>query len=106
MPNETTQETEDKDDLTYQLAVLKLMFRQLPDNICALLSEQLSKVMECVYLKVKSSTANMKAIGEHVGDELEKIASTVNYIQFDLEATRRERDDYLKRLKDANDGSL
>ena len=105
MPNETTPDIDrTEDDLVYQLAVLKLMFRQLPENICVLLSEQLSKVMHCVLEKVKSSSVKMEGLGAHITDELEQIASKVNYMQFDLEATRRERDDYYNRLKDHNNG--
>ena len=57
--------------------------------------------LEPILVRVVESTRRRRRILQLVQDALSQLRLDMKYLMFDLEATRRERDDYRQRLEDA-----
>jgi hypothetical protein len=77
-------------ELPTDIAELSLVIGGLPDEFRARLTPILSRVME--------STKRRRRILSLVQDALSQLRLDMKYLVFDLEATRRERDEYRQRL--------
>ena len=77
--------------LPADLERLSAAIQQLPDNLRLELSPLAERVIE--------STRRRRRILTLVQDALSQLRLDMKYLMFDLEATRRERDDYLEQLK-------
>lgn len=80
------------EDLPADLQRLAAQIRQLPDHRSRELVTALEVVVE--------STKRRRRILTLVQDALSQLRLDMKYLMFDLEATRRERDEYLARLQD------
>ncbi|HVU87223.1 MAG TPA: transcriptional regulator [Pirellulales bacterium] len=78
-------------DLPQDLANLRSQIESLPLEIREQLAPALSRVIE--------STQRRRRILAMVQDALGQLRLDMKYLMFDLEATRRERDDYRHRLE-------
>jgi hypothetical protein len=79
----------------YHISVLRRMVDQLPDDIKKHIHEQISEV--------ENAFANqMKAITETVLPILQDIVVDVRYMEFDRQATIKERDDAIRKYKDGS----
>jgi len=84
----TDQEVE---QIRYELDVLSRMVEQLPPNVCVLFMRQLSKLIDAFVARdIKFS----KIIADNVDDT----ALQLKLMEFDLEATKKERDNLQKLL--------
>jgi len=86
MPDADTTE-----ELCQQIAILRGMISQLPAEVAALLLAQVDKVWQQLI-------ARQNALSSDIKEQLTDIELNVRYLQFDLEATRRERDTLQQRL--------
>jgi hypothetical protein len=59
------------------------------------------KLLEPVLNRVVDSTKRRRRILSLVQDALSQLRLDMKYLMFDLEATRRERDDYRRQLEEA-----
>ncbi len=73
--------------------------RQLESAIAELPLEHRIAVNQ-VFDRVRQSTLRRRRILSLVQDALSQLRLDMKYLMFDLEATRRERDDYRQRLED------
>lgn len=78
----------------YHLTVLRMMVNQLPTDISGLLNDQIDKVCQAIVTELSASRETWLNLRESLSKELTEIGTSVKYMQFDLEATRRERDAY------------
>jgi len=78
-------------DLPQDLLLLRHQIEALPAEIREQLAPPLSRVVE--------STQRRRRILGLVQDALGQLRLDMKYLMFDLEATRRERDDYRSRLE-------
>jgi hypothetical protein len=83
-----------EDDVPQELLDLATAVSQLP-------TEQRGQV-EPVLERVIGSTKRRRRILSLVQDALSQLRLDMKYLAFDLEATRRERDDYRRRLEEAS----
>ncbi|MBI2823344.1 MAG: transcriptional regulator [Planctomycetia bacterium] len=77
-------------DLPQDLILLRNHIEDLPPEIREKLAPAMSRVVE--------STQRRRRILSLVQDALGQLRLDMKYLMFDLEATRRERDDYRSRL--------
>ena len=80
-------------EIPKELAELVVAVNQLPTELRAQIEPNLSRVIE--------STKRRRHILSLVQDALSQLRLDMKYLMFDLEATRRERDDYRRQLDDA-----
>jgi hypothetical protein len=80
------------EELPADLQRLATQIRLLPDHQSRELNAALDQVIE--------STRRRRRILSLVQDALSQLRLDMKYLMFDLEATRRERDDYFARLQD------
>jgi hypothetical protein len=80
-----------KSDLDSEIKILWAMIEALPEGMAVPLSDQLLKVME---LLAKTKEKHKQRIIE----QLQSLELDVAYLDFDLRATKKERDDYKKKL--------
>jgi hypothetical protein len=80
-------------DLNDEIKTLWVMIEALPEGMSLPLGAQLSKVIE---LFAKTQAKHKQKIIE----QLQSLEVDVTYLDFDLQATKRERDDYRKRLNE------
>jgi hypothetical protein len=78
-------------ELPQDLGLLRSHVENLPLEIREQLAPALSRVIE--------STQRRRRILAMVQDALGQLRLDMKYLMFDLEATRRERDDYRQRLE-------
>ncbi len=78
-------------DLPQDLCLLRSQVDKLPIEIREQLAPALSRVIE--------STQRRRSILGMVQDALGQLRLDMKYLMFDLEATRRERDDYRQQLE-------
>jgi signal transduction histidine kinase len=78
-------------ELPQDLSILRSQIEALPAELREQLAPALSRVME--------STQRRRRILGMVQDALGQLRLDMKYLVFDLEATRRERDDYRHRLE-------
>jgi hypothetical protein len=76
-----------------EIAELVAVIDALPDQIRARISPVMDKVVE--------NTKRRRRILNLVQDALSQLRLDMKYLMFDLEATRRERDDYRRQLEGA-----
>ena len=72
---------------------MRKMIEQLPPKMAKPFGEQLDSIIEA--LKNRGDI-----IRESIGDSLDDARLAVNVLEFDLQATRRERDELQSRLDD------
>ena len=76
--------------------------RQLAEFVRALPAEHADQIVP-VLERVLESTKRRRRILTLVQDALGQLRLDMKYLMFDLEATRRERDDYKTQLEQRND---
>ncbi len=91
------------DSTEYHLTILRMMINQLSPEVASLLSQQLDKVCQSILAELDQSSKFWTQIKNHLRIELSDLQSNVNYMQFDLEATRRERDQLQAELDNSSD---
>jgi len=84
-------ETAPSTELPQDLSLLRAQIEALPPEIRVQLDPALARVVE--------STQRRRRILGMVQDALGQLRLDMKYLMFDLEATRRERDDYRQRLE-------
>ncbi len=90
--SETSRSTADKTDvLPADLLRLAEAVKSLPESHLVVIEPLLSRVLE--------STKRRRRILSLVQDALSQLRLDMKYLMFDLEATRRERDEYRSRLE-------
>ncbi|MGC3966635.1 MAG: transcriptional regulator [Pirellulales bacterium] len=88
--------------------VIKPAAEELPTDVLDLiravseLPGEMRDRVEPVLGRVIESTKRRRRIMNLVQDALAQLRLDMKYLLFDLEATRRERDDYKKQLEDQN----
>jgi hypothetical protein len=80
------------EELPADLAKLAAAIRNLPDEYSRELAPTLERVVE--------STKRRRRILNLVQDALSQLRLDMKYLMFDLEATRRERDEYHAKLQE------
>jgi hypothetical protein len=83
----------DSNELPAELAELIAVVQQLPSETRAAIEPALSRVVD--------STRRRRRILTMVQEALSQLRLDMKYLVFDLEATRRERDDYRRQLEQA-----
>lgn len=78
--------------LDYQIFVMRQMIAQLPQDISNPLNGQLDSIVEAI-------KGRFKIVRENINDGLDDARMAVQALEFDLHATRNERD-YFKNLLD------
>ncbi len=78
---------------------------ELGQALAKLPPEQRAQV-ELVFGRVVESTKRRRRILTLVQDALSQLRLDMKYLMFDLEATRRERDEYRQKLDDAAGGGF
>ncbi len=93
-PNTSTDSTENSSvaDLPVDVRELAAAINQLPEPHRAAIEPVLSRVLE--------STKRRRRILTLVQDALGQLRLDMKYLMFDLEATRRERDEYRDQLSE------
>jgi hypothetical protein len=91
MPQTQASPTVEHEELPADLLRLVAAVRALPDEQSRQLIPALDRVVE--------STRRRRRILSLVQDALSQLRLDMKYLMFDLEATRRERDDYQSRLE-------
>jgi hypothetical protein len=81
----------DPSDLPQDLVLLRSRIEALPPEIREQLAPAMARVVE--------STQRRRRILGMVQDALGQLRLDMKYLMFDVEATRRERDDYRSRLE-------
>jgi hypothetical protein len=81
------------DDIPQEIIDLVGAIGRLPDDCRERIEPYLSRVVE--------STRRRRRILALVQDALSQLRLDMKYLAFDLEATRRERDDYRRKLEEA-----
>jgi hypothetical protein len=80
------------DDIPADLTELALMLSQLP-------SEHREHI-EPIFFRVVEGTKRRRRILSLVQDALSQLRLDMKYLMFDLEATRRERDEYRRKTEE------
>ena len=83
----------DSNELPAELAELIAVLQQLPSETRTAIEPALSRVVD--------STRRRRRILTMVQEALSQLRLDMKYLVFDLEATRRERDDYRRQLEQA-----
>ena len=86
------------DDPEYQIHVLRAMLSQLSPSLAIILNEQLDKLIAAIKAKLDKNTAIIKQMKNTIISEVTDVESIFKYMQFDIEATKRERDELRSRL--------
>ena len=89
-PRSTTPEA---DEVPKEIAELAAAIKELPPESRTRIDPVLNRVVE--------STRRRRRILSLVQDALSQLRLDMKYLMFDLEATRRERDDYRRQLDEA-----
>jgi len=85
---------ENKTEMPTELTDLVEVIRSLPDES----RNQVESALE----RVVDSTRRRRRILTLVQDALSQLRLDMKYLMFDLEATRRERDDYRRQVEEAS----
>ena len=83
------------DELPNDLVQLEAAIRSLPT--------QFSQPLEPLLVRVTQSTKRRRRILTLVQDALSQLRLDMKYLMFDLEATRRERDEYRRKWEQFED---
>ena len=84
----------DQSEVKRELRVLQRMFEQLPPDLCKLLSDQLDTVVQII-------NSHNLVVRDHVNEQLDDIRLAIKTMEFDLEATRTEKEMLVEKLRDA-----
>jgi hypothetical protein len=84
----------DVNEIPAEIAHLAAVIGEVPEDI----REKINPYMD----KVIDSTKRRRRILGLVQDALSQLRLDMKYLMFDLEATRRERDDYRRQLEEAS----
>jgi len=90
MSQPTSSTTPETSDLPHDMLELRAAIEQLPSDSRAKLAPLLERVLE--------STVRRRRILNLVQDALGQLRLDMKYLMFDLEATRRERDEYRRQI--------
>jgi chromosome segregation ATPase len=82
------------DEIPHEMLDLAEAINNLPEGYRSELEPYITRVIE--------STRRRRRILSLVQDALSQLRLDMKYLAFDLEATRRERDDYRKKLEEAS----
>ncbi len=82
----------DADEIPTEIAELVATIQQLPVEVRRQVASSLERVVE--------STKRRRRILNLVQDALGQLRLDMKYLMFDLEATRRERDDYRRQVEE------
>jgi hypothetical protein len=74
------------------------MLSQLSPSLAIILNEQLDKLIAAIKAKLDKNTAIIKQMKNTIISEVTDVESIFKYMQFDIEATKRERDELRSRL--------
>ncbi len=97
--------------MSNQTRVIKSAAEEVPQemaelaNAVAQLSPEAREKVDPALSRVIDSTRRRRRILSLVQDALSQLRLDMKYLAFDLEATRRERDEYRRQLEDASDAS-
>lgn len=69
-------------------------------NVLASLPVEYQRLVEPIFSRVVESTKRRRRILNLVQDALGQLRLDMKYLMFDLEATRRERDDYRRKVEE------
>lgn len=86
------------DKVLQQFQVMQAMLTALPKQIEETLQEQLSDIIESFIDYLKEFEYNKIKQLQDLRSNLEDLSLIVRALEFDLEATKRERDEYKSRL--------
>ena len=95
--------------MSNQTRVIKPAAEEVPQemaelaNAVAQLSPDAREKVDPALARVIDSTRRRRRILSLVQDALSQLRLDMKYLAFDLEATRRERDEYRRQLEDASD---
>jgi hypothetical protein len=92
MPHSHRVSTPTTEELPADILRLAAAIRILPDEVSREVIPALERVVE--------STKRRRRILSLVQDALSQLRLDMKYLMFDLEATRRERDEYLAKLQE------
>jgi hypothetical protein len=92
MPHSHRVSTTTTEELPADILRLAAAIRNLPDEVSREVIPALERVVE--------STKRRRRILSLVQDALSQLRLDMKYLMFDLEATRRERDEYLAKLQE------
>jgi len=81
------------DEVPKEIIELVNLINQMPPEVRQRIEPALTRVVD--------STKRRRRILSLVQDALSQLRLDMKYLMFDLEATRRERDDYRRQLEDA-----
>jgi hypothetical protein len=79
--------------LDYQIFILRKMISQLPNDVTEHLDEQVDTVVEAI-------KARFDIVRKSIKDNLDDATLAVKMLEFDLQATKQERDALQDRLDD------
>lgn len=88
----------EEDDPDYQIHILRAMLSQLSPGLALILNGQLDKLIAAIKAKLDKNTAIIKQMKNTIISEVTDVESIFKYMQFDIEATKRERDELRSRL--------
>jgi hypothetical protein len=97
--------------MSNQTRVIKPAVEEVPQemvelaNAVAQLPPEAREIVDPALARVIDSTRRRRRILSLVQDALSQLRLDMKYLAFDLEATRRERDEYRRQLEDASDAS-
>jgi|APLow6443716910_1056828.scaffolds.fasta_scaffold27247_3 hypothetical protein len=81
-------------EIKSEIDTLKRMFEQLPSDLCQLFTDQLNVVIRII-------NDHNAITRDHINEQLDDIRLAVKTMQFDLEATRTEKQTLADKLRDA-----
>ncbi len=87
-----SQQASTEQELPQDIAHLQMLLQQLPEEY----QEQILPTMH----RVMESSRRRRRILNLVQDALSQLRLDLKYLMFDLEATRRERDEYKRQLEE------
>jgi hypothetical protein len=93
MPDKAPTSKELMEALTYEIMLMGKMLDQLPTELQTSLRDQLTKI-------VSSISVYMHVHNSEIIDGLDDTSVLVHAMKHDLEATKRERNDAIKKLSD------
>ena len=93
--------------MSQKTRIIKSSPEKLPGDVTQLgqaiesLPTEYRQRLESIFFRVAESTRRHRRIMSLVQDALGQLRLDMKYLVFDLEATRRERDDFGRQLEDA-----
>ena len=81
-------------EIKNEIETLKRMFEQMPSDLCKLFTDQLNVVIRII-------NDHNSITRDHINEQLDDIRLAVKTMQFDLEATRTEKQILADKLRGA-----